>query len=948
MNPLKGLQDYGQSVWLDYFRRRLVASGELAALIAEDGLRGITSNPSIFEKAIGGSTDYDDALKALEREKDLDAGTLYERLAVEDMQMAADALRPVYDETDGRDGFISIEVSPYLGMDAAATIAEACRLWGEIGRDNLMIKVPATMAGLRAIRQLTAEGINVNITLLFSRKVYEDVADAYLAGLETLAARGGNLRRIESVASFFVSRVDTAVDALVEEKLRRTNEPAERAALQNLLGKAAIANAKLAYERYKEIFRGERWARLAQAGATTQRLLWASTGTKNPRYSDVRYIEELIGSNTISTIPPATMDAFRQNGKPRASLEEGIAEAQEALAALDRLGISLDAVTDKLTVDGVRLFSDAADKLFGAIERKRAAVLAGHFDREGTTLPDALDKKVKAALEDWRRDGKVRQLWRRDARLWTGAGEGEWLGWLGIADDRLAHLASLEDLAREVRSQGFTRIVLLGMGGSSLGPEVLGETLGPTAGYPPLHVLDSTDPAQIRAIEAKIDIVRTLFIVSSKSGSTLEPTIFQQYFFERTAEAVGREKAGSHFIAITDPGSPLEQLAERDRFRHVYCGMPSIGGRYSVLSNFGMAPAAATGIDVARLLDTTEAMVHACDASVPPADNPGVRLGLVLGTLAEAGRDKVTIVASPGIATVGAWLEQLIAESTGKNGRGLMPVDAEPLGPPEVYGADRLFAYLRLDDGADPQQDEAMETLARAGQPVVRIAVAEPGHLGQEFFRWQMAVAVAGSVMGINPFDQPDVEASKVKTRELTAAFEKTGKLPPEEPFFAAGGLKLFADPRNREALVTGSQSLADHLRAHLGQLGNGDYAALLAYIERNEAHTARLQSIRRTIRDARGVATCIGFGPRFLHSTGQAYKGGPNSGVFVQITCDDDADLPVPGRKFTFGVVKAAQARGDFEVLAERGRRALRIHLGSDVAAGLAALEAAVSEALA
>jgi transaldolase/glucose-6-phosphate isomerase len=935
-------------VWLDYFRRRLVTSGELQELIAEDGLRGITSNPSIFEKAIGASTDYDDALKALEREKDLDAGRLYERLAVEDIQMAADALRAVYDETDGRDGFISIEVSPYFGMDTAATIAEARRLWREIGRDNLMIKVPATAAGLPAIRQLTAEGINVNITLLFSRKIYDAVAKAYFAGLEAFAAQGGHLHRMGSVASFFVSRVDTAVDALLEERLQQTNDPIERAALQELLGKLAIANAKLAYQHYKEIFRGEHWEHLAQAGARTQRILWASTGTKNPRYSDVRYVEELIGPDTVNTIPPATMDAFRQHGRPRASLEEGITEAQEALAALDRFGISLDAVTDKLTADGVRLFSDAADKLFGAIERKRAAVLAGRFDRETATLPDALDKKVKAALEDWRKGGKIRRLWRCDASLWTGADEGKWLGWLGIADDRLAHLAPLEALARECKSEGLTHAVLLGMGGSSLGPEVLGTTLGSAPGYPLLQVLDSTDPAQIRAVEAKIDIARTLFIVSSKSGTTLEPDIFKRYFFERAAEAVGREKAGRQFIAITDPGSPLEQEAERDRFRRVYCGVPSIGGRYSVLSNFGMAPAAAIGIDVSRLLDAAEAMVHACDASVPPADNPGVRLGLILGTLGNAGRDKVTVVASPGIASFGAWLEQLIAESTGKNGRGLIPVDAEPLGPPEVYGADRVFAYLRLEGGVEPHQDEAIEALVRAGQPVVRIAVGGAYHLGQEFFRWEMAIAVAGSVLGINPFDQPDVEASKVKTRELTAAFEKTGALPPEEPFFAAGGITLFADPRNREALAAASdQSLAGHLRAHLGRLGAGDYAALLAYIERSEAHAARLQRIRRAIRDTKRVATCLGFGPRFLHSTGQAYKGGPNSGVFLQITCDDAADLAVPGRKYSFGLVKAAQARGDFEVLAERGRRALRVHLGADVSAGLAALEAAVKEAL-
>ncbi len=949
MSALNKLQDYGQSVWLDSFRRSLVTSGELMALIRDDGLRGITANPSIFEKAIGGSSDYDEAIKKLTRESNPDAGAIYEYLAVEDMQMAAEALRPVYQATEGRDGFISIEVSPYLAMETGSTVAEARRLWREIGRENLMVKVPATPAGLPAIRQLTAEGINVNITLLFSRRVYEEVAEAYLSGLEARLASGANITGIASVASFFVSRIDTAVDRLLEERQPETNEPAKRDAIEALLGKVAIANAKLAYQRYKEIFRGERWDRLAHAGARTQRLLWASTGTKNPRYSDVRYIEDLIGPDTVNTIPPATMDAFRQHGHVRCTLEEGLAQAGETLSDLERLGISLETVTDKLTADGVRLFSDAADKLFGAIERKRRAVLASGFDRDKLALPRGLEDPIDATIEDWRLEGKIRSLWRRDASLWTGANENEWLGWLDVADDRLAHLVDLEALAQEIKDENFADVVLLGMGGSSLGAEVLATTLGSSLGYPSLHVLDSTDPAQIRTIEGCADIAHTLFIVSSKSGTTLEPNIFQQYFFERTARAIGNTHAPKHFIAITDPGSPLEQVAKRDNFRHVFCGVPSIGGRYSVLSNFGMVPAATIGLDVGQLLDTAEAMVHSCAASVPPSENPGVKLGLVLGTLAKGGRDKVTIVASPAISSFGTWLEQLIAESTGKNGRGLIPIDGEPPGPPEVYGADRVFVYLRLDNGADTKQDAMIESLAQAGQPVIRITVADAYHVGQEFFRWEMAVAVAGAVIGINPFDQPDVEASKVKTRELTATFEKAGTLPPEHPIFAEDGIRLFADAENSKALAAAGagNSLSSYLRAHLGRLREGDYAAFLAYIERNEAHIAPLQASRQAVRDAKHVATCLGFGPRFLHSTGQAYKGGPNSGVFVQITCDDATDIAIPGHKFGFSVVKAAQARGDFDVLAERGRRALRIHLGTNLEAGLTALQLAVSEGL-
>lgn len=501
-----------------------------------------------------------------------------------------------------------------------------------------------------------------------------------------------------------------------------------------------------------------------------------------------------------------------------------------------------------------------------------------------------------------------------------------------------------------MKAAGFKHALLLGMGGSSLCPEVMRLTFGKIAGYPELHVLDSTDPAQIRAIEKRIDLGNTIFIVSSKSGSTLEPNIFKQYFFERAKQVVGEKEVGNRFIAITDPGSKMQQVAENDRFRHIFHGLPSIGGRYSALSDFGMVPAAVMGVDVAQFLKLTEEMVQACGASVPAGENPGVVLGAILGVLGTQGHDKVTIITSPGIPDLGAWLEQLIAESTGKVGEGLIPVDRERLAAPAAYGDDRVFAYLRLDSAPDAAQDKAVDALELAGQPVVRISVSQPISLGQEFFRWEIATAVAGSILGINPFNQPDVEASKIATRKLTDEYEKTGKLPPEKPMLETDGVKLFADEKNATALksaASADQTLAGYLKAHLGRLKAGDYFALLAYIEMNDAHEELLQGIRHSVRDARRVATCLGFGPRFLHSTGQAYKGGPNSGVFLQITCDDRADLPVPGQKYTFGIVKAAQARGDFDVLAERGRRALRVHLGADVEARLRQLSSAVAQAL-
>lgn len=544
----------------------------------------------------------------------------------------------------------------------------------------------------------------------------------------------------------------------------------------------------------------------------------------------------------------------------------------------------------------------------------------------------------------------MQRLWQRDAKLWTGSDEANWLGWLDIVDEQIAQHDQLQKVAKEVQARGFQHVLLLGMGGSSLCPEVLRMTFGRTTHFPNLHVLDSTDPAQVKFFEHQINIPKTLFIVSSKSGSTLEPNIFKQYFFERTKQAVGVTKVGSHFIAITDPGSKMQQVAEADRFLHVFFGRPSIGGRYSALSNFGMVPAAVMGLDTKRFLARAAEMAKACGASVAVAENPGAVLGIILGTAANAGHDKVTIVTSPGISDLGAWLEQLLAESTGKIGKGIIPVDRENLAAPEVYGDDRVFVYVRLETGADSLQDARIAALEQAGHPVVSITMSSTYDLGAEFFRWEIATAVAGAIIGINAFNQPDVEASKVATRSLTSEYEKTGSLPAEKPVVEDNGIKLFTDEINAAELAKaarGDASLAGYLKAHLARIKAGDYFAVLAYLQMNPEHEQSLEALRHAVHDKKRVATCLGFGPRFLHSTGQAYKGGPNSGVFLQVTCDDSVALPVPGQKYTFGVVKAAQARGDFQVLAERGRRALRVHLGSNVKVGLATLQAAAEKAL-
>jgi transaldolase/glucose-6-phosphate isomerase len=940
-NPLGRLAEAGQAIWLDFLSREFLAAGGLDKLVREDSLTGVTSNPSIFEKAMGHGAAYDEQLHAILYQADAEPGDVYERLAVHDIQTAADALRPVYDRLQGKDGYVSLEVSPYLAYDTEGTLAEARRLWQAVDRPNLMIKVPGTPAGVPAIRQLIEDGINVNVTLLFSRQAYREVALAYIEGLEARARAGKPVDRLASVASFFVSRIDTRIDKQIDDASQRPG--ADSKSLNALKGKVAIANAKLAYQDYLALVGEDRWKALAQRGAQPQRLLWASTGTKNPAYPPTLYIDELIGPDTVNTMPAGTMDAFRDGGTVTPSLTSDIDAARRVLDDAQRLGLDLDAVTRELVEDGTRQFSDAFDALLGAVGAKRLAYLGDQINGVAYELPGALSEAVERTLDRARADGWARRLWQGDASLWTGQQEDRWVGWLAAGQGRQIDADAIATLARDLQGERYAHAVLLGMGGSSLGPEVLAHTLGEAGQGLALHALDSTSPDEICAVERGIDIARTLFIVSSKSGSTLEPEILNAHFHAAAVAALGADQAGRHFIAITDPGSKLEAAARQAGYRAIFHGDPAIGGRYSVLSVFGMVPLGVMGHNVASFMDNTQPMVRACGPSSPPAINPGLRLGAILGEAAKAGRDKVTIFASPTVASIGSWLEQLLAESTGKQGKGIVPVDLEPIGAPDVYGQDRIFAYVRCATDDTSQVDAKVQALAAAGHPVIRITLPRATAIGQEFFRWEIATAIAGAVIGIDPFDQPDVEASKVKTRALTDAYEETGKLPPETPIAEDGELAFFGD-----AALAGDGTVEGVVGAHLARLRPGDYAAVLAYIARNAAHERQLAALRTALRDRRKVATVGGFGPRFLHSTGQAYKGGPNSGVFLQITADPAHDLQVPGRKISFGTVQAAQALGDLQVLAERGRRYLRVHIrGGDVEAGLARLAKAVKQVL-
>lgn len=930
-NPLQALQHFGQAPWVDFIRRGFLADGSLARLIAQDGVAGVTSNPAIFERAIAGSTEYDSAIAAALQDGLADAGALYESLAVADIAQAADILAPVHAASGGADGFVSLEVSPYLAFDAAGTIAEARALWARVARPNLMIKVPGTAAGAEAIRVLIEDGININVTLLFAQSAYQAVAEAFLAGLEARRARGLGVAGIHSVASFFISRIDSVVDGRIDARLAAGDALEER--LRALRGKVAIANAKLAYRWFEALSASARWQSLAADGAAPQRLLWASTGTKDKAYSDVRYVEELIGPLTVNTMPPATMDAFRDHGVAAARLTENVAEAEAILAEAAALGFDLDEITARLVVDGARLFTDAFDQLLGAVAAKRTQLLGERQLGLRIALPAHIAAARDGLAESWRAGGLIRRLWALDASVWTGGPEARWLGWLGVAAERRAGLGALLAFQTEIKAAQFSDVLLLGMGGSSLGPEVLARVFGQQSGFPKLHVLDSTDPDQIARFEAGLDLARTLVIVSSKSGGTLEPNILLAHFWARMEQALGRAP-GDHFVTVTDPGSAMQARAEALGFRRIFFGDPQIGGRFSVLSNFGLVPAAAAGMDLAAFLDGALRMVAACGALVPPAQNPGVQLGLALAACAQAGRDKLTIRASASLASVSAWLEQLIAESTGKHGQGIIPIEGEPT--LDIYGADRVFVRLV---GPDAGLAEIVPAIA-AAHPVIEIVQAQLSDLGQQFFLWEMATAVAGAVLGIDPFDQPDVESAKVEARALTSAYAETGKLPERAPIAAFGEIEVFA-PAGR---VATGPSLAAMLGAFLGQAVAGDYFVILAYLDQNAQNIAALDAIRGHVARHYGIASAVQFGPRFLHSTGQLYKGGPKRGIFLQITAAPTHDLPVPGETFSFGIVERAQALGDLAVLEARGQRTLHVHMQGDISANLAILSAAAT----
>ncbi len=934
-NQLEQLADVGQSVWLDNLRRSMFSSGELTRLIGQ-GLRGMTSNPSIFEKAIGTSSDYDDQLRTLlSSERSPDA--LFWDLAIQDIRNACDAFTPVFMAAGGRDGFVSLEVSPLLAHDTAGTIAAAKDLWARVDRPNLMVKIPGTAEGLPAIEESIYAGVNINVTLIFSVEMYEKAARAYIRGLERRIAEGRAVESIASVNSVFVSRIDTLVDKMLQARIDKGEH-----ALEPLLGKAGIAGLKLTYEKFREIFYGEAFARCRAAGAGVQRPLWASTSTKNPRYSDLMYVESVVGPETVNTMPENTLAALLDHGKiVQNTVEHDVEGARATFRALQDARISMFDVTQQLQVEGVKLFADAYTALLGAIVYKQKQLASGA--RRVTFSLGAAQPQADEALAGVASQDFLKRMWAKDPTLWTDDPKAapiitHALGWLDIPQRSFEGVADYLSCADDIRT-AFDFAVVCGMGGSSLAPDILSETFAKIDRYPQLLVLDSTDPAQIAELESKIDLPHTLFFISSKSGTTTEPNAFYAYFHAKVAKAVGSASAGRHFIAITDPGTPLFEEAKRSNFRRCFEGDPDIGGRYSALSAFGVAPAAIAGYDVKLLLDRALGAMHANDKNIDPRNVPGVCFGAAIGGLAVRGRDKLTIVTHPAVHAFGAWAEQLVAESTGKLGKGVVPIEGEALGTPQQYGDDRLFVYVGATlPQPDRSAEERLAALESAGHPVIRLAMNDPYDLGEQFYLWEVAIATAGSVLRIDAFDQPNVQESKDNTKALLEEYAHTGRLQ-EPPVAVAGDVFDLS-------FLSGSSG-AKGLRDVLAQVHPGDYVAITAYIARNERHIALLDDLRLEIRDGLRTATTVGFGPRFLHSTGQLHKGGPSSVVIVQIVADEATDPPIPSMNVGFRTLLAAQALGDWQSLDGRKRRGVRVHVKGEIPAGLQRLRGAIGDAL-
>ncbi len=934
METLIDLLQYGQSYWLDNLTRAKITSGELKKRVEKQGLRGITSNPSIFDKAITSSTDYDNQITAL-----VNTGKspteIYDALTIKDVQDACDILLPVYEKSGGTDGFVSLEVPPYLARDTEGTNKEVRRLHSAVGKKNCLIKIPGTKEGVPAIEQMLYEGININVTLLFSVESYVAVAHAYMRAVSRRLAEGKSINGIISVASVFISRIDVLTDQLLDQYTIPTHESQNNNQAHLLSGRAGIATARICYQRFKQLFSGEQWKKLEAKGAHVQRPLWASTSNKDPIYNDLRYVNSLIGDDTINTLPDKTIAAFAKHGiLQKNAIGQDLEQANELFGKLKKMDIDIAFVTQQLENEAIQKFIESYNKLISNLADKRLKFLGDQVSPQQISF-SKLDAELKEAYKSIDEKQIALLLFKQDPHLWKKDAEqiksiSDRMGWLTLPDNATEKTEAIVAFTKTVKKDAYTHAVLLGMGGSSLCSEVARETYKVADGFLQLWVLDNTDPEAINYIESKIDIEKTLFIVASKSGNTQETLSFFHYFYQQL-ETKKIANPGANFIAITDPDTRLVKLAEEFKFRQVFINQPDLGGRYSVLSDFGLVPMALMGIDIKAMLASAKQMQSNSDG-VPAASNPAISLGVLMGICQKNGRDKITFALSSSIASFGYWVEQLIAESTGKEGKGLIPVHGETIAAPEFYGNDRIFIRMYLPTDNNALDDKKIKALEDAGHPVVRIKVEHKIALGGEYYRWEVATAVAGVIMQINPFDQPNVEESKKNTSQLLEAWIKDGNFKISEPLFQSDNLSVYAGEKSKQLDISNCKSATDIVNAFTATAKPNDYIALLPYFMMTDERTTILQTWREQRRDQLKVATTLLNGPRYLHSTGQLHKGGPDTGLYIILIGDEKKDLAIPGEKFGFVTLHKAQALGDFHSLDAKGRRVLRIHLDENI----------------
>ena len=906
MSKFDDLHRIGQSIWYDNIQRDHLLDGTIQQYIESGMISGITSNPSIFKKAIAESDMYEHSIRNMAW-AGMSGKAIYEQLVIEDIQHAADLLYPLYQATEGNDGYISLEVNPELAQDSSATLFEAQRLWELVERPNLMIKIPATEAGLPAIRQAIAQGINVNVTLIFSCHRYEEVIEAYLAGLEDRIQQGLPLQSIASVASFFVSRFDSKIDKQLPEL------PASET--DGLFGKAAVANARIAYRSYQKYFSGQRFQSLAQKGARVQRPLWASTSTKDPAYSDVMYVEELVGPDTVNTIPPVTLLAFDDHGTVANKLSQSQPKDDDVIARLAVLGIDLEAVAQQLETEGVAQFQHAFTGMLEVVEVQRM--------KAQRQLGD-LRVAVKERLSSMASSDFVEKVFAKQADLWTDSPEGQQeiavrLGWLDAPLKGFSLKEDLDRIHRSLKDDGFEQVLLIGMGGSSLAAEVMSRILGTRENGLELRILDATDPSQVANTFHWARAQKTVYLISSKSGSTAEVMAGFSYAWQQLVEQ-GVQDPGDSFIAVTDPGTSLQKLAQERGFRAILNADPTVGGRYSALTAFGLLPAELLGADLTALLKEAASMQALCESSTAIGSNPGAVLGAILGEAFLHGRDKLTILADDAWLSFGSWVEQLIAESSGKQGKGILPVDLEPLMQADQYKADRIFVYMRIDG----KMDQRVQALQAAGHPCLVLNVKCEYSLVSEFYRWEFATAVACAVMSVNAFDQPNVQDSKTRTKQKIKNLQETGTLEWGDPLWEDAHFRVFS---NQDLDISATNPFAI-LREFLQQAGETDFIAVNAFVERNDHNLSILQEFRKMMVTRTHLATTLGFGPRFLHSTGQLHKGGRNNGFFIVLTNEDKVDLAIPSDGISYQQLVHAQALGDIEALHASGRKVLHIHI--------------------